>query len=182
MSSLPLPTPLLLSLAIAAAFTALEVVGWFILCPRFTRLLPFRRPVPEGLPIPEGEDLRTEQRGRGEHVAWRWHPGSRALLFRRRLEPGRKPYCIGRLHLGQDGRWSLQWAPFPFFTWPAAAAAWVAVLLGLGWAAMPGGIVVMSMASSLFLLVIAANLWLSRRAFDSLIWPEMQEQLRGWLR
>jgi hypothetical protein len=182
MSSLPMPAPVLASLAIAAAITALELVGWLILCPRFTRLLPFRRSVPEGLPTPKGEDLRTEQRGRSEHVAWRWHPGSRALLFRRRLELGRKPYCIGRLHLDHDGRWVLQWAPFPLFAWPAAAAAWVAVLLGLGWAALPGGLLVMTIASALFLLVIGANLWLSRRAFDSLIWPEVKEQLREWLR
>ena len=181
MATLTAHTPVLISLAIAAGITSLELVGWFILCPRFTRLLPFQRPVPEGLPTPQGRQLEQEQRGSGERVAWRWHPGSRALLFRRRLEPGRKPYCIGRLSLDRGGRWALKWAPFPFFTWPAAVGVWIAAFLGRGWLDIPGGSLVALAATALFALVIAANLWLSRRAFDHIVWPELQEQVRDWL-
>ena len=182
MPSLPIPNPVLMSLAIAGAISALEVVGWFILSPHFTRLLPLGRPVPPELPTPAGDALEREERGSGAYVTWRWHPRSRALLFRRRLEPGRKPYCIGRLQLDHRGGWQLAWAPFPFFAWPAAGAAWFAGLVGLGWARTPGGGAVAMGATFLFGLVILANLWLSRRAFDSLVWPELQEQLREWLR
>jgi hypothetical protein len=178
MDSLPLPPPLLASLLITAGFIALELVGWLILHPRYARLLPFRRPVPEDLPRPKGDEIERAWCGSGERVTWRWHPGSRALLFRRRLEPGRKPYCIGRLHLDARGRWQLQWAPFPFFAWPAAISAWVVTLLALGWAAMPGGALIMGVATLLFLLAIAANLHLSRRAFERVVWPELQRQLR----
>jgi len=181
MESLPFPTPVLLSLAIAAFVGVLELVGWFILCPRYSRLLPFRKEVPADLPLPTGEVLNRDERGRGEYTVWRWHAGHRALIFRRRLEPGRKPYCIGRLQLDDQGGWSLSWAPFPFFAWPAAAAAWFILLIGLGWAHSPGGGVMMTVASALFVLVIVANLYLSRRAFDRIVWPELQEQVRDLL-
>ncbi len=181
MATLPIPAPVLLSLAIAAGIIALEVAGWVILCPRFTRLLPFRRAVPGELPTPRGEERAQQRRGSGEHVTWRWHPGSQALLFRNRIELGRKPYCIGRIRLDGQGRWSLAWAPFPFFSWPAGAAAWFAYLLGIGWAETPGGSLVTVMASAIFLLVILSNLYLSRRAFDRIVWPEMQQQLQDWL-
>ncbi len=176
-----LPLPVVLSMAIAAGFSALEILGWALLSPSYGRLLPLRRPVPADLPIPGAEDRQREHRGRGERVTWRWHPGSQALIFRRRVELGRKPYCIGRMRLDDNDRWQLSWAPFPFFAWPAVAAAWVAVLLGLGWAAIPGGLVVMSLATAMFLLVTAANLWLSKRAFERMVWPELQEQVRDWL-
>ena len=181
MVTLPVPTPALISVAIAGAISAQELLGWFILCPRFSRLLPFQRPVDPGLPTPAGPALDQPARGSGEQVTWRWHPGSRALLFRRRITPGRKPYSMGRLHLGRDGRWSLRWAPIPFFSWPAACAAWFAWLLGIGWADSPGGGVIMAMASGLFLSVVLANLYISRRSFDRVVWPELQRQLREWL-
>lgn len=175
------PTPVLLSLAIAGGVAALELVGWLILCPRFTRLLPFRRPIPTHLPVPTGERRGQPTRGRCERVVWRWFPGPGAWVFRRRVEPGRKPYCIGRLELRADGRWVLSWAPFPFFSWPALLAAWVAVLIGLGWTAMPGGTLVAGVATLLLLLVVAANLHLSRLAFERVVWPEAQQQLEDWL-
>jgi len=167
-------------MAIAAAIGVLELVGWFTLCPRYTRLLPFRREVPPDLPVPTGDLLARDERGAGDRVAWRWRAGSRAVIFRRRVEPGRKPYCIGRLQLTDRG-WVLSWAPFPFFAWPAALAAWFAVLLGLGWGSTPGGTVIMGAATALFLAAIAANLWLSRGAFERWVWPELQEQVRDWL-
>jgi len=181
MENFPLPIPVMWSIVITGVIVALEAAGWFILTPRYARLLPLRRPAPVGLPTPQGDQLTQPARGRGEYVAWRWDPGSRSLLFRRRLEPGRKPYCIGRLHLDATGRWTLSWAPFPFFAWPAATAAWFVLLVGLGWAHTPGGGVMVSVATAIFLAVVLANLALSRAAFDRKVWPEAQEQLRGWL-
>ncbi len=181
MVDLPLPAPVLMSIAIAAALIALELLGWFALSPRLARLLPFAGEVPRGLPTPGGARLSEPARGTGPHVAWRWHPGSRARIFRRRLEPGRKPYCIGCLSLDARGAWRLRWAPFPLFGWAAATASWFAAILGLGWTALPGGLLISGAASLLFLLAIAANLHLSRRAFERLVWPEAQQQLRVWL-
>jgi hypothetical protein len=181
MTQPPLPAPLLLSLAIAAGIVLLELLGWVILHPGYARLLPLRRTPPPDLPTPRGATLGEPRRGSGEHVTWRWDPRARAVFFRRRLELGRKPYCTGRLQLDGRGAWALSWAPFPFFAWPAAGAAWIAMLLAVGWAQLPGGLLVMALATGLFGLAIAANLWLSRRAFERLIWPELQEQLRDWL-
>jgi len=165
MPSLPPLEPALMSVAIAAIVCALELVGWSMLSPRYARLLPSRRPVPDELPVPRGEELVREHRARGEKVIWRWHPGARAVIFRRRLEPRRRPYFMGCLQLRTDGSWSLSWAPTPLFGWPAAVGAWFAVLLVLGWAAVPGCAPIMGVATTLLLLIIAANLHLSLRAF-----------------
>jgi hypothetical protein len=176
-----IPVQLLTSIAIAAAITALELAGWLTLSPLYSRLLPLRKPVPPDLPVPSDASRRQDRRGRGAYVTWRWHPRSQTLIFRRRIELGRKPYSVGRLRLTERGQWELSWAPFPLFAWPAAVAAWIAMLLAVGWAAVPGGMLVMALATGLFGLAVVANLWLSRRAFERHIWPELQEQVQDWL-
>ncbi|MFH1466966.1 MAG: hypothetical protein ABIO70_21465 [Pseudomonadota bacterium] len=177
MPSLALPPAVLASLAVAGVVAGVEVLGWALLAPLYGRLLPFSRAVAD-LPRVRDPKVLDDFYGSGRHVTWRWRPGAQAILFRRRIEPSRRPWSTGALFLRADGSWRLAWAPFPFFTWAAVAAAWVAWLLGQG-ARLP--LPLFAGASGVLVLVIAANLWLSRQAFLRLVWPELRGELVGWV-
>ncbi len=172
---MPVPAPVAVSLLIAGGIAALELLGWAALLQPYFVLLPFRGRL-DSLPKVSNPAELEDFAGNGTYTTWRWHAASRSLLFRRRVELGRRPYCSGRLVLKQDGSWELRWAPFPFFAWAAGVAAFFAYLFGLGY---PSGFVLPG--SVVLLLVVAANLWLSRRAFVGKVWPELRSELSRWL-
>ncbi len=175
-----LPAPVLYSLAMASGVALLELLGWYLMSPWLHSLLPLRLPVPE-LPRVTVPDRLADFSGSAEYVTWRWRPAQRAVHFRRRVELGRKPYSMGSLRLQADGSWELAWAPFPFFSW-VAIMAWLLVYLGawvLPRSAMGPGFAVLAVVA--FVAVISANLYLSRRAFLSRIWPELRRELLDWL-
>ena len=134
--------------------------------------LPFKHR--QEIPLPDADEgvLRKEATGDTQPGTWRYIPGLRMLVFRRRFSAGRKPYAAGCFRFDSEGRASLTWSPFPLVTLP------LLTLLGpaLGWVVYTNtGLFPALFAPTLmFGLAWAANWMLSRNHFHEQLLPEIE--------